>query len=375
MRDFLRWLPAVRPEWRWTVYLLPPASRDFPDPEAHPRMTVEHVSLGDSEVGRTAWLWLDLPRRLRRIGADVLFSFANIGALRGNTPCVTYVHQALAFRRKASESLPFREFLRFSAMRFLILKGARASRHIIVQTEDMRRRMATAAPDLEGCITVIPGSVSPPESGEPIRAEKQRQIESAGSPRLLYVAAPMPHKNHLTLIRALPEVVARFPETTLFLTLDDFYPTSSNGPTARNAQVEALRQATAQGGVENNIVWLGSLNRSEVQFALRNCSLAVVPSTEESFGLPLAEAIVAQCPLAASNLPYAHEVAGSAALYFDPLDPHSIASVLKGALGRPEVLADLRIEQAKRAPIFAPANIAEAVAACLEAAAGGQRPG
>ena len=61
----------------------------------------------------------------------------------------------------------------------------------------------------------------------------------------------------------------------------------------------------------------------------------VFPSLAESFGLPLVEAMAAGCPVAAADRPYAREVAGPAAVYFDPLDPRALAECVIGVLGDP----------------------------------------
>lgn len=361
LREFLRWLPAVRPEFTWTVYLLPPAMREFADPEPHPRRTIEHVARGDSATGRVLWLWRDLPRRVQAAGVDVVFSFANIGMLSGLTPRVTYLHQALAFPELHAKKQPLSARVRYGTMRFLILNGARKSHCIVVQTEDMQKRLRNADPALESRIAVIPGSVSDVELPLTPTAQMHRIAGTTG-PRLLYVASSMPHKNHATLLRALPAVIARFPQTTLLLTLDE---SCSAGD---NRYFQSLRALADQLGIEAHIAWLGNLQPSEVRYALQNCSLAVFPSTEEAFGLPLAEAIVEGSPLVAADRPYAHDVAGQAALYFNPLDPASLAAVLNSALEHPDILADLKARQAVRAPRFDPAAIAEAVALRLESA-------
>jgi glycosyltransferase involved in cell wall biosynthesis len=363
LRDFLKWLPIVRPSWKWTVYLLPPSLREFPDPEPHPQRTVEHVALGDSGAGRMVWLSWEIHRRLRASHADILLSFANIGAQGGSIPRVTYSHQALAFPDPGSTPARIADRIRLAVIRSLILNGAKKDRYFIVQTEDMRRRVLTAAPWLEPRMVVLPGSVSWEDSQE-IRDEKRVRIDGAPWPRLLYVAAPSAYKNHATLIRALPALADRFPESKLLLTLD------SDSESWDDGYVTGLRGLAAELRVERHVEWLGSLSRTEVRYALHNCSIAIFPSLIESFGLPLAEAIVEGCPLAASDLAYAHDVAGDASAYFDPLDPKSIADVATAVLEQPQLRERIRRQQALRSARFDPRNLAESIAQRLEAASG-----
>jgi alpha-1,3-rhamnosyl/mannosyltransferase len=54
----------------------------------------------------------------------------------------------------------------------------------------------------------------------------------------------------------------------------------------------------------------------------------VFPSMYEGFGLPILEAMQAGLPIAASSAPAVAEVAGDAALLFDPVDVRSMSSAI-----------------------------------------------
>ncbi len=54
----------------------------------------------------------------------------------------------------------------------------------------------------------------------------------------------------------------------------------------------------------------------------------VYPSLYEGFGIPLLEAMQCGCPVLCSNSSSMPEVAGGAAIYFEPADPQSIASAM-----------------------------------------------
>ncbi len=58
----------------------------------------------------------------------------------------------------------------------------------------------------------------------------------------------------------------------------------------------------------------------------------VYPSLYEGFGIPCVEAMACGCPVAASNVASLPEVCGDAAVYFDPLDPESIADGIRRVL-------------------------------------------
>ena len=54
------------------------------------------------------------------------------------------------------------------------------------------------------------------------------------------------------------------------------------------------------------------------------------PSLYEGFGLPLLEAMINRCPVISSNGGALPEVAGEAALYFDPAQPEAIVDLVEG---------------------------------------------
>lgn len=72
----------------------------------------------------------------------------------------------------------------------------------------------------------------------------------------------------------------------------------------------------------------------------------VAPSLYEGFGLPVVEALRMGTPVACSDLPVFHEVAGNDAVFFDPLDASSIAAglvrLVNAPRDRPEAVARAR---------------------------------
>jgi glycosyltransferase involved in cell wall biosynthesis len=94
-------------------------------------------------------------------------------------------------------------------------------------------------------------------------------------------------------------------------------------------------------GVFEQIHFLGFLAPEELQVVFRAATAMVFASKFEGFGLPILEAFHARLPVLSSNATTLPEVAGDAALYFDPDSPAELASLMKMILDTPEVREEL----------------------------------
>jgi glycosyltransferase involved in cell wall biosynthesis len=360
LTELLHWLPVVRPQWQWDVYLLDRHLRNFDDPQVPEQVSLYPTSRGNNGFGRIWWVTRELPRLLRRQGADVVLSFANIGSNRPVVPQVVYCQQLLAFSDTGNASRSLVRRVRLRLLQRSIRRGLPASSAVIVQTTGMREEIVARFPALATKVHVIPSGFRTPSSQPQVRPELAAMIERAARPRLIYVSALLPHKNHCELLGAVRLLMASHPTVSLLLTVD--LQKTTKQERVRRAVLEHLNDS----GLRERVTCMGHLSADEVDYALRRADLLVFPSLAESFGLPLAEAIAAQCPIAASDLPYAHEVAGDAAVYFNPSDERSMAQCIKGVLNDDEKIRQLKEAASFRREMFLYERIAERVAGVLE---------
>jgi len=77
------------------------------------------------------------------------------------------------------------------------------------------------------------------------------------------------------------------------------------------------------------------------------CDVLLMPSIEEGFGAPVAEAFAAGLPVVASDIPSIREVAQDSAALMDPKDPQGFAKLVSQAVSSPESWIERGFHRAK----------------------------
>ena len=111
-----------------------------------------------------------------------------------------------------------------------------------------------------------------------------------------------------------------------------------------------LRVLVDQLGIADDVVFVGAVPNEETARFYQATDALVYPSFNETFGLPILEAMACASPVVTSNVSSMPEIAGGAALLADPHDPGSIARAILDATG--PVGANLRTEGLRRAQQF-----------------------
>jgi glycosyltransferase involved in cell wall biosynthesis len=366
--ELLYWLPKVKPEWQWHVFLFERDLREFDDPPVSDCVVLEHTRFGNRGWERLKWVRRQLQDKIKSVGVDLLFSFANIASNNPRVPQIVFVQQPNAFFNEGIPKHDFFNYLRMNLMRRQILCGAKASRAVIVQTEAMHRRMLKYAPELNGRIHIIPSGFRTPSINPAIRSEVKAQIDFMTRPRLIYISMPRHHKNHIILIRAFSSILKIFPEASLILTEGKVDPHDHNMTLVKRD----LKYEIQKLGIFDRVFWFEWLTPGEVNYAHASSDLMIFPSLTESFGLPLAEAMSVGCPIIAADLPYAHDVAGNAAIYFNPHNPEGLAECVISLLKSPETLRNLKKLSEERSVLFNYENISDQIANLIEKVAKGE---
>jgi len=173
-----------------------------------------------------------------------------------------------------------------------------------------------------------------------------------------YPATTWPHKNHATLLKALHLLRTKYGRRL---------PCVFTG-VERSGQ-EAFLKAAEEHDLAGEVRFLGYVEKRDMPLLYRGASFLVFPSLFEGFGLPILEAMASDCPVLCSRITSIPEVAGDAALYFEPHDAEEIADLMHRILTDEELRRTLVHAGRERCHLFSWERTARETLKVLEEAA------
>jgi glycosyltransferase involved in cell wall biosynthesis len=316
-RELIPQLAAAAPQHRFTAFVNREAKHagDGPWGEMIGMVTVPVDAT--SRIHRVRAEQLLLPIAAQRQGIDVLHSLASTAPGWGKYQQVVTIHDLIY--ATMPETHPG---IRSWGMRALVPMGARRSDRIITDS----RATAVDVERLIGIdpakVDVVPLGVGTTRHAAPLDGGELRDRLGCSPDRelVLTVSAKLPHKNLLRLLGALA-LIERGQRPLLVL---PGYPTPHE---------QELRRHAAELGIDDDVRFLGWIAAEELEGLYAAASCFVFPSLAEGFGLPILEAMARGVPVACSARGSLAEVAGDAALLFDPESEPAIADSIRGLLG------------------------------------------
>ncbi len=211
-----------------------------------------------------------------------------------------------------------RNFLRLST--WFAVKSASK----IIAVSEATKKDLTKTYKVDGSkIAVVHHGYELEKSGQSVR----RSLGEGGDPLInlpkdyiLFLSTLQPRKNLEGLIKAFRQLKQDLPELPHKLVV-------AGKP---GWKFESILKT-----IEDNkdiAVYLNHVSEAEKSAILLKAAALVLPSFYEGFGMQILEAFAAGVPVAASNVSSLPEVAGEAAVYFDPKDTSQIKSAIKNIL-------------------------------------------
>lgn len=129
-------------------------------------------------------------------------------------------------------------------------------------------------------------------------------------------------KGHEYLLRALPKVIEKYPETQLKIVGDGDF-------------ADTLKQLSKDLGIEKNVSFLGF--RQDAMQLVQQANIAIIPSKSEGFGIVFLEAFEVKTPVIAFDVPACNEIIdnGKNGYLVSPFDTDELANKIIDLLKNP----------------------------------------
>jgi glycosyltransferase involved in cell wall biosynthesis len=137
-------------------------------------------------------------------------------------------------------------------------------------------------------------------------------------PFFLFVSSLWPYKNCEGLLRAWTIARPELGDRQLAVV----------GDSEDQSYVASLHALADELGIGADVLFVGQVPQEDTVFFYRAADALVYPSFDETFGLPILEAMACGCPVVTSDASSMPEIAGGAAILSDPHDPASIAHAM-----------------------------------------------
>jgi glycosyltransferase involved in cell wall biosynthesis len=218
-------------------------------------------------------------------------------------------------------------------------RSARLAEAIIINSESLRSEVHRYLDVEDRKLKLIYEAVDHElfHPGDRDLARSQVAAYGVTKPYVLFVSSLWPYKNCDGLLRAWARARADLGDRQLAVV----------GAGRDEKYLASLQALVAELGIADDVVFVGGVRLEETVSFYRGADVFVYPSLNETFGLPILEAMACGCPVVTSDTSAMPETAGGAAILADPKDPESIArAIIEAAKPDGDRLRNLGLKRA-----------------------------
>jgi glycosyltransferase involved in cell wall biosynthesis len=177
---------------------------------------------------------------------------------------------------------------------------------------------------------------------------------------ILHVGTIEKRKNLTTLLKAFELLLQNNPQDLYLIIVGQ----KSNKPTLKDDAV--FEMVAASSLLKERVVFTGYLTDSQTAQLYEHAALYVFPSVNEGFGIPILEAFAHKVPVLISNNSCLPEVAGNAAIGFDPYNPDALSTLIAQTINDTALLQSLQQKGTERLEHFSWRKTLNALEAVFE---------
>lgn len=351
-RNIVAVLPEIAPKHEYLF--LVPADAGYDRHPLREHVEVVEVSAANSMVVRPFETLLKVRARVRRFRPDFVWSLGNLPLRRTGARQALLVQDSHLFYPSSSFATELaRNRIRKRLIAWYLRRSLKFVDVVFCQTRTAASHFAAryGHPHVAVMANAISGLL---DIGSAPRELPQRLNGLRGAFTLFALTKYYPHKNLELIVDAYVQHRALMHGTVCLLTIDP----------AQHPGAQALLRRISN-DVPDQFVNLGPLSQDTLGTYFRKVDALVQPTTLESFSVTYLEAMAFGVPIITSDLDFAREICGEAALYFDPSDPLELARGI-AQLRDSQELRDRLISEGRRRVAAASAGWPQVLRSALD---------
>jgi glycosyltransferase involved in cell wall biosynthesis len=282
---------------------------------------IETLSLTTNNV--LTRIWYDqyhIASYTKRFQQALLFNPLNIASLYSSIPQVTVIHGSFAIkscRLQVPSHMKTISFTRKVYYDLLMPVSLRKTNFIITVSENFAKYIIDRYPFVKEKLRVVKEGVDL-EKFFPL-ANPLPPTTMNDTPYILFVSSLFPYKNADKLIYA-------FAKLHKEQKISNQIRLKLAGKDPDGKQLPKLKHLSLQLGIASQVDFLGGVPHEKVVALYQNAITFVYPSSVESFGLPVLEAMACGTPVIAANKMSLPEIVGDAGIVVEPDNIEALAN-------------------------------------------------
>ena len=293
---------------------------------------IEYFEMNAGYLGRLVFDELRLPRLIREFLPDVVLGLGN----RGMTapPCTQAVfcqdaHLFYAWKHFGKET--WFNYAANAYKKWIFRRSLRHTALLLCQTPIAEIRLKQIY-KYNGKTALLPNAVSLDSlAGDRVLGKPAVLNGADHALKLFCLTRYYSHKNLETIVEMFVRFRQELRDVLVILTI-----AADDHPNARSLLCSIDTHQLAQ-----NIFNVGPLKQEEISGYYRHCSALFLPTLLESFTATYLEAMQFACPILTSDLDFAHQICGDAAMYFNPWNISHMKDVILEFKNRPELASHM----------------------------------
>jgi len=224
-------------------------------------------------------------------------------------PTVLTIHDLLWHQQRglaATTLSPLSYYLKYLFYRLVVNQAVKQTKAILVPSRQTKKDLIHYYAEAEKKIVVAHEGVS--FAGKATKPNKLLPHDY-----LLYVGSLYPHKNVISLLKAL----TLLPQENLVIV------------SARSVFRQKIEKQLHQLKLTHRVIFFHWVNDAQLEYLYQKAKALIQPSISEGFGLTGIEAMSLGTPVIASNISIFKEIYQQAAYFFEPTNYHQLAQIIQ----------------------------------------------